>query len=55
MRSLRCKIEHSARSAPLYSKKLEGSVCGEVRDSVPDDRHPADRFQCLLELFTPQL
>jgi hypothetical protein len=40
---------------PLYSKKLEASVSGELRDSVTHDRHPADRFQCLVELFNPQL
>jgi len=54
---VRCRIEcllsMTTRSAPLYFKKLGGSVCYPgFWDTV---RHPADRFQCLLELLNLQL
>jgi len=41
-----------AVGAPQLLKET-GGFSGEVRDSVTHDRHPADRFQCLRELFTP--
>ena len=42
----------TTRREPLYFKKLGVSV---VKPSCRVyDRQPADRFQCLLELLTPQ-
>ena len=40
---------HIFRGYP-YSKKLGFS--GKLRDSVTHDRHPADRFQCLVDYST---